>query len=172
MSDHAARGPTKKVGLETCNGVADMARPRGKEKSPMTVRWKPLIVLSGLFLVIAVVGLLVVTLDLVPADSGEIMTTAREEWKGGRHGNAQIHFLRALQADPKNGKIYAELAKMYREWWEQETDPAKRAELRLERLSALADASKYGKDPAPGASYCRTRWSTATRFRPYSGPRS
>ena len=115
----------------------------------MTVRWKPLIVLSGLFLVIAVVGLLAVTLDLVPADAGEIMTTAREEWKAGRHGNAQIHFLRALQAEPKNGEIYAELAAMYREWWEQETDPAKRAELRAERLSALADASKHGKDPAP-----------------------
>lgn len=115
----------------------------------MTVRWKPLIVLSGLFLVIGVGGLLVVALDLVPANATQILPTAREEWKAGHYGNAQIHFLRALQAEPKSAKIYSELAQMYGEWMRSEKDPTKRSQLRAERLSALADAAKHGKDPAP-----------------------
>jgi Tfp pilus assembly protein PilF len=113
----------------------------------MSVRWKPLIVLSGLFLIIAVVGLLAITMDLAPAGASEILPRARSEWKAGRYSNAQIHFLRALQKDPRNAKIHEELARLYAEWAERE--PAKRASLRAERLSSLADAAKYGKNAEP-----------------------
>jgi tetratricopeptide (TPR) repeat protein len=115
----------------------------------MTVRWKPLIVLSGLFLMIALVGLMVVTLDLLPASAGDILPTARAERKAGRYGNAQIHYLRALQASPRDAAVYAELADTLGDWIRTETDSTKRAKLRQERMSALADAAKYGKNPAP-----------------------
>lgn len=115
----------------------------------MTVRWRPLIVLSGLFLVIAVIGVGVVVLDLVPADAAEILPTARQEWKAGRYSNAQIHFQRALQLDPRDAGIYEELAAMSAEWLDHESDPARKSQLRAERLSALASAAKYGKAPAP-----------------------
>ena len=123
--------------------------PEPEEMSPMTVRWRPLIVLSGLFLVLAIAGLLTVTLDLVPAQAEDILPSARQEWKAGRFSNAQIHFQRALQIDPKNAEIHNELARMYAEWADQESDPGAEARLSAERLSALASAARYGKDPAP-----------------------
>jgi predicted Zn-dependent protease len=108
----------------------------------MTVRWKPLIVLSGLFLVIAVLGLLAITFEMVPSRSSDIVALARAEWKAGRFSHAKIHFQRALQKDPKNPEIHAELAQLYAEW--SERDAAMRVQLRAERLRALADAAKYG----------------------------
>lgn len=115
----------------------------------MTVRWKPLIVLSGLFLVVAVFGLLAVTLDLIPANAAEVLPQARKEWRAGRYGNAQIHFLRALQHDPKNAKVHLEVAQLYEEWAEHEDDPAKRAKIRAERTNALQEAAKYGRNAGP-----------------------
>jgi predicted Zn-dependent protease len=112
----------------------------------MSVRWKPLIILSGLFLIIAVFGLLAITMDLAPGGA-EILPKARAEWKAGRYASAQIHFLRALQKDPRNAKIHEELARLYADW--AEADPAKRDGLRAERLSSLADAAKFGKSAEP-----------------------
>ncbi len=43
----------------------------------MTVRWKPLLVLSGLFLVVALVGVVAITLSLVPRSSQGILKMAR-----------------------------------------------------------------------------------------------
>lgn len=113
----------------------------------MSVRWKPLIVLSGLFLVIAVLGLLAITLKGVPSGAPEILAQARAEWKAGRYGNAQIHFQRALQTDPRDARVHEELARLYQDWLQAE--PSRGAALRAERLSALADAAKYGKAAEP-----------------------
>ncbi len=109
----------------------------------MTVRWKPLIVLSGLFLVIAVLGLMAITFELVPGKSADILPLARQEWKAGRYAHAKIQFQRALQQDGKNAQIHEEMARMLADWAEHE--PKMRAQLHLERLSALADAAKYDK---------------------------
>ncbi|MBX6312725.1 MAG: tetratricopeptide repeat protein [Isosphaeraceae bacterium] len=109
----------------------------------MTVRWKPLIVLSGLFVVLAVVGLIAFTYALAPARPADLLPLARAHWKAKRYDHAKIQFLRALQKDGKDPAIHEELARMYAEWAEQV--PERRAELRLLRLRALADAAKYGK---------------------------
>src|SRR5207248_1157777 len=50
-----------------------------KEMSPMTVRWKPLLVLSGLFLIIAVIGVVAIVFTLVPRGSADILPQARAE---------------------------------------------------------------------------------------------
>lgn len=113
----------------------------------MTVRWKPLIVLSGLFLIVAVFGLLAITMDLLPANAAEILPQARKEWKKNQFGNAQIQYLRALQQDPRNAKIHFELARLYEDWAAHEPD--KKAKLRAERIESLKNAAKFGKDPEP-----------------------
>jgi cellulose synthase operon protein C len=109
--------------------------------SPMTVRWKPLIVLSGLCLVIAALGL--VAFALTPGDSRDLLSLARAEWKARKYDRALIQFRRALQKDPRNAEIHEDMARMYAEWAEQV--PARRAELRAQRLRALAESAKYGK---------------------------
>jgi predicted Zn-dependent protease len=109
----------------------------------MTVRWKPLIVLSGLFLIIAVLGLMAITFELVPSRASDILPAARTQWKAGRYKVAKIHFLRALQKEPRNADIHTEYAQMLGEWGTRE--PAERLTLRAERLRELADAAKYGK---------------------------
>lgn len=113
----------------------------------MSVRWKPLIVLSGLFLIVAVLGLLAITVQGVPTDAPKILAQARTEWKAGRHGNAQIHFQRVLQQTPRDAKVHEELSRLYQEW--SKAEPSRRAELRTSRLSALADAAKFGKSAEP-----------------------
>ena len=42
----------------------------------MTVRWKPLLIMSGLFLVVAVVGVVVMTVTLVSAVSASHFDTS------------------------------------------------------------------------------------------------
>lgn len=121
--------------------------PEPEEKSPMSVRWKPLVVLSGLFLIVGVLGVLAVTVRTSSVDVPALLATARDEWKAGRHGNAQIHFLRAKQQEPRNAAIHLELARLCDDWANQE--PARRDALRRERLSALAEAAKFGNDPEP-----------------------
>ena len=66
----------------------------------MTVRWKPLLVLSGLFLVIAVAGLVAIVFALVPRDSAEILRLARAERAAKQFEQAEIQYQRALQQDP------------------------------------------------------------------------
>jgi predicted Zn-dependent protease len=111
---------------------------------PMTVRWKPLLVLSGLFVVIAVVGLLAMAYTLVPRGAADILPVARAERAEKRYDNALIYYRQALQQDGKNAAVHEELAAMYAEWAAR-APAEKQSELRGLRLAALADAAKYGK---------------------------
>ena len=45
-----------------------------KESRPMTVRWKPLVILSGLFLLVALIGVVAITLTLVPRSSQSFLS--------------------------------------------------------------------------------------------------
>ena len=108
----------------------------------MTVRWKPLIVLSGLFLVIAVMGLLAITYAL-PGRAEDRLPRARDAAKLKKYDNAIIHYQQALQVDPKNVEIHEEMAEMIGKWIADV--PKKRPELRAMRSKALRDAAKYGK---------------------------
>ncbi len=76
----------------------------------MTVRWKPLLVLSGLFAVIAVVGLIAMAFTLVPRGSSAILATARAERAKKQYEKAEIHFKQARQMDGKNPSIHEEMA--------------------------------------------------------------
>ena len=110
----------------------------------MIVRWKPLLILSGLFVVIAVVGLAAMAYTLVPRSSADILPVARAERSARRFDNALVHYRRALQQDGKNAGIHEEMAAMFADW-AAKAPPEKRTDLRAQRLTALADAAKYGK---------------------------
>ena len=110
----------------------------------MIVRWKPLLILSGLFVVIAVVGLAAMAYTLVPRSSADILPVARAERSAKRFDNALVHYRRALQQDGKNAGIHEEMAAMFAEW-AAKAPAEKKTELRAQRLTALADAAKYGK---------------------------
>jgi predicted Zn-dependent protease len=113
--------------------------------SPMTVRWKPLLILSGLFLVIAVMGVMAMALFLPPSDS---LPRARGERAAGHFQTAEILYRQALQRDGKNPKLLEEVADLYAAWAERE--PAEQAKYRGLRLKLLIDAAKYGKQrPSP-----------------------
>jgi cellulose synthase operon protein C len=111
---------------------------------PMTVRWKPLLVLSGLFVVIALVGFVAIAATLMPRKSSVILPSARAERKAGRFAEAKVHYQRALQIDGKNPAIHEELASMFAEWAGKAPED-KRAEILNWRLFSLAEAAKYGK---------------------------
>ncbi len=112
----------------------------------MTVRWKPLLILSGVFVVIAVVGLLAMAYTLLPRGAADILPLARAERTARKYDNALLQYRRALQQDGKNASIHEEVAAMYAEWADQPgTTPEKKSELRAARLEALANAAKAGK---------------------------
>jgi cellulose synthase operon protein C len=119
--------------------------------SPMTVRWKPLIVLSGLFLVVAVMSLLAFAFAL-PGKAEDVLPKARADAKANRFENAEIHYRRALQLDAKNVAIHEELADMLARWAAEAPpkDPAERSRLHQKFVRSLTDAAKYGKNrPGP-----------------------
>jgi predicted Zn-dependent protease len=112
--------------------------------SPMTVRWKPMLILTGLFVMIAVAGVLAMAYTLVPRGAADILPAARNERAAKHFDEALVHYRRALQRDAKNAAIHEELAAMFAEWAEK-APAEKKAELRALRLVALADAARYGK---------------------------
>lgn len=111
----------------------------------MTVRWKPLLILSGLFLVIAVVSVIAFAYTLVPRNSADILPAARSARTAGQYANAQIHYQRALQKEPRSAAIHEELAGLYEEWAEHEKDENKAEGLRRERYRELENACGYEK---------------------------
>jgi tetratricopeptide (TPR) repeat protein len=114
----------------------------------MSVRWKPMIILSGLFLVLGAVGLLAMLAVIVPKRAEDVLPIARADVRAGRFEQAKVRFGQALQRDPRNPKIHLELAEFLAMW--SEKDPAVRTRLRGEWLKALNDAAKYGKQmPEP-----------------------
>ncbi len=109
----------------------------------MIVRWKPLLVLSGVFAVIAVVGIAAIAWTLVPRGSKDILPAARAERVAGKFEKAKIHYQRALQLDGKNPAIHEEMASMFAEWARQ-APAAKKSELSAWRIASLEEAAKYG----------------------------
>ncbi len=114
----------------------------------MSVRWKPMILLSALFVLIAAMGLLAITSTLVQSSAEEILLQARAEVKDGKFDRAKIQYERALQRDPRNAAIHAELAGMLERW--SEKSPDLRAKLRPMWIHQLVEAAKYGPQlPGP-----------------------
>jgi len=116
--------------------------------SPMTVRWKPLLVLSGLFLVTAVMGLMAIVYAMMPRGSADLLGLARADRRAHKYDNAVVQYRRALQKDGKDAGIHLEMADLYAEWSDRLPAGAqaeKRAELRVLQLRALAEAAKFDK---------------------------
>ena len=82
----------------------------------MTVRWKPLLILSGLFFVVAVVGVIAMAWTLVPRSAQGVLKQARAAVAAGRFDDAEIYFKQALQFDAKSAAIHEEFANLYRDW--------------------------------------------------------
>jgi tetratricopeptide (TPR) repeat protein len=109
----------------------------------MTVRWKPLLLLSGLFVVIAAAGLVILT--MAPVRSSDLVGLARVERAAKRFGEAKIQYQRALQADGKSSAIHEEVAEMYGEWEKQTAEPERAAIIHAERLTSLAQSARFDK---------------------------
>ena len=110
----------------------------------MTVRWKPLMILSGLFVVVALMGVMAMAFVLAPRT--DPMVLARKERATRNYKHAEIHFKQALQRNPRDVKALEELAGLYEEW--AEVEPADQPRLRLARLACLTDAANHGKQAA------------------------
>ncbi len=114
----------------------------------MTVRWRPMIVLSALFVLLAAAGVFTIITAMLPGRTDQILSQAREETKAQRYDRAKVQYGRALQQDPKNAAIHQELAAMLEDWSKQ--SDAQRTKLRPERMAALQSAAKYdAKRPGP-----------------------
>ena len=109
----------------------------------MTVRWKPLLVLSGVFAAIAVLGLIAMAFTMAPGGPKEMVAKARAERQAKRFGEAEIRYKQALQVDGKNPSIHEEMAALYGEWAEH-APAEKQAQLRARRFASLAEAARHG----------------------------
>ncbi|RUL88404.1 tetratricopeptide repeat protein [Tautonia sociabilis] len=116
----------------------------------MSVRWKPLIVLSGLFVAVALCGLVAFVLVTRQADADELLAQAREARSAGNFEEAEIYYLQASQVASSNqGAISQELADLYEAWLPQ-ADSEKRPHLqglRLRSLLRAADLDKTALEP-------------------------
>jgi predicted Zn-dependent protease len=110
----------------------------------MTVRWKPLLFLSGLFVVVALVGVIAITLTLGPRSSQGILKMARNARQADRFEDAEIYFRQALQLEPKSAAIHLEFAGLYHDWIAR-APKEKSAALRNEWLDHLVRAAKFDK---------------------------
>ena len=110
----------------------------------MTVRWKPLLILSGVFAFIAVVGVVAITYAMKPRGSVGMLRDARAFRAAKRYSDADIHFQRALQVEGKNPAIHEERAAMFADWV-RSASSEQQPNLRVQRLKSLADAAKFGK---------------------------
>ena len=110
----------------------------------MTVRWKPLMILSGLFLVVALVGVVAITVTLMPRSAQGILKVARAAREAGRFKDAEIYYKQALQVEPRNAAIHEDFAGLYRDWAGQ-AEGDQRAALRAERLAQLNKAVNFDK---------------------------
>ena len=109
----------------------------------MTVRWKPLLILSGLFVVVALVGLMTIATVMGSRGTADILARARLEWKAKEYDKAKLDFLRALKLEPQNAALHEEMANLYEEWAHR-APPEKKAELRGFYLASLAASARSG----------------------------
>ncbi len=115
----------------------------------MTVRWKPLLILSGLFLAVGLIGVIAITMTLVPQSSKGILERAKAAAAAGRFEDAEIYYKQVLQLKTKDAAVHEEFADMYRDW-SRSAPAANKALLRAERLDHLHSAvriDKAGKRP-------------------------
>ena len=108
----------------------------------MSVRWKPLIVLSALFVLIAAVGLLAITATFLPGGADAKLREARAAVEAGRFDNAEIHYRNALQVDPRNAEIHQEFAEMLGAWIA--ADPSRAPKSGPVQVAEWIEAAKYG----------------------------
>ena len=110
----------------------------------MTVRWKPLLILAGVFSFVAVVGVIAIAWSLVPRSAQGVLKQARTAAAAGRYEDAEIYFKQALQYEAKSAKIHEEFANLYRDW--SRVVPAERREaVKAERVNHLAKAANFDK---------------------------
>src|SRR5262245_12534746 len=110
----------------------------------MTVRWKPLMILSGLFLVVALAGVVTITVAMMPRSAQGILKVARAARQAGRFKDAEIYYKQALQVAPRRADIHEDFAGLYRDWGRRAPDD-QRAALRAEWLVHTAKAVEYDK---------------------------
>ena len=74
----------------------------------MTVRWKPLLIMSGLFLVVAVVGVIAMALTWAPRSTDGVKRLARADRDARRYDKAAIRYKQVLQfdADRRTGVFF------------------------------------------------------------------
>jgi hypothetical protein len=119
----------------------------------MTVRWKPLLILSGVFVAVALGGLVAFTLVRGSRGTEGILAKARAELKAKRFEEAEVEFKRALQREGRNPAIHLEFAGLYDEWL-REAPADKRVKVELAHRGSLADAAKFGPTPSCRAGRC------------------
>ena len=110
----------------------------------MTVRWKPLVFLSGVFLIVGLIGVAAIVRTLVSRSTQDILRSARTSREAGRFEDAEIYFKQALQNAAKDAAIHEEFAGFYRDW-AQHSPAEKRPALRTERINHLRSAVKFDK---------------------------
>ncbi len=109
----------------------------------MTVRWKPLLILSGLFVVVALVGLMAIATVMGSKSTADVLARARAGRKAGKFENAKLDYQIALKQDGRNPAIHEEMADFY-EGWAAQGPAEKKAELRGLALASLTSAAKNG----------------------------
>ncbi len=110
----------------------------------MTVRSKPLLILSGFFLVVALVGVAAITISLAPRSTQGVLKLGRTARAAGRYADAEIYYKQALQLEARNAAIHEEFAGLYKEWLGH-GPVEKRPALRHEWLDRMVSAAKYDK---------------------------
>ena len=109
----------------------------------MTVRWKPLLILSGLFVVVAIAGLMTIATVMGSRSSGDFAARARTERKAKEYEKAKLDYQIALKTDNRNAPLYEEFADLCKEW--MAGAPAeKKADLRNLYVGALKSAANFG----------------------------
>ncbi|MBV8487282.1 MAG: tetratricopeptide repeat protein [Planctomycetaceae bacterium] len=110
----------------------------------MTVRWKPLLVLTGLFFVVAIVGLIAMAATLIPRSAQRVLKQARAAAGAGCYEDAEIYYKQALQFEAKSSALHEEMAQLYHDWYS--AAPADRRELiKSEWYEHLVKAAKFDK---------------------------
>ena len=109
----------------------------------MTVRWKPLLILSGLFVVVALAGLMTIATVMGSRGSSDFVARARTERKAKEYEKAKLDYQIALKTDNRNPALYVELADLCQEWM-REAPPEKKVELHNLYVSALTSAANQG----------------------------
>lgn len=110
----------------------------------MTVRWKPLLILSGLFVAVAVVGVIAISSTLAPPTAQSMLKQARAARDGGRLADAEIYYKKVLQVDGRNGAVHEEFAELY-EAMAKDAPADRRDALKREWTDHLITAVKLDK---------------------------